>query len=237
MSLYLPRFISAIEILWANRLPRTVLPTEVNHKRDTKVEKKRLVIGIGFAMVGLFAPPLVRAQIPMQSTDTYAAKFICGGQTNSDISANPYPDVQAGRYSTKINLHNNTGVTIRFRKKIIPLTGGEHPTSPPPTAIFPNEVLAEDQAMEVVCQDVYGYLGIKPPPQGDPWHYIEGFVIFEVYFFSGGGKPIVPPPDPLDVEGVYTYKGDLLGGLNTNASGVSIAVVVFPAKHNSHILH
>jgi hypothetical protein len=35
------------------------------------------------------------------------------------------PDAQAGHYSTKINVHNNTGITINFRKKVIQLKGGQ----------------------------------------------------------------------------------------------------------------
>jgi len=176
----------------------------------------------------------VQAQInlPTNITNTYAAKFICGAHQNTNISANPYPDVQAGRYSTKVNVHNNTGVLITLRKKIIQLKGGETPTAPQWKS--PSESLKEDEALEVVCHDIYGYLGINPPPQGDPWRYIEGFVIFEVL------RPFhhpLPPPDPLDVEGVYTYKGDLPGSTNANASGVSINVVVFPAKSNGHVLH
>jgi hypothetical protein len=165
--------------------------------------------------------------LPINVTNTYAAKFICGVQPNSNISF--MPDVQAGRYSTKINVHNNTGVPINFRKKIIRLNGGEVSTAP--TWKSPGESLNADEALEVVCQDIYGYLGIGPPAQGDGWRYVEGFVIFEVYILP---KRPPPPPDPLDVEGVYTYKGDL--PFTTTANGVSINVVVFPAKSNGHVL-
>jgi len=175
----------------------------------------------------------VSAQVPLKITSTYAAKFVCGAQTNALISANPWPDVQAGRYSTKLEVHDNAAGPITFRKKIILLHGGEVPTAPQWKKF---EGLDEDQALEVVCQDIYGYLGIKTPPPGDPWPYINGFVIFEVYYDPNKQKS-PPPPDPLDVEGVYTYKGDLPGSTNANASGVSINVVVFPAKNNGHVLH
>ena len=61
-------------------------------------------------------------------TNTYAAKFICGVQPDASLQA--VPDAQAGHYSTKINVHNNTGVVIKFRKKIIQLKGGQVPIAP-----------------------------------------------------------------------------------------------------------
>jgi hypothetical protein len=170
-------------------------------------------------------------------TNSYAAKFICGVQPQvGGYSPFALPDAQAGRYSTKINVHNNTGSSITFRKKIIQLRGGEVATAPQWKS--PAESLKEDEALEVVCKDIYGYLNIPQPPSGDPWRYIEGFVIFEVYCVSNPPSDgCETPPDPLDVVGIYTYKGDLPGTTNANASGVSIDVVVYPAKTNRHILH
>jgi len=88
------------------------------------------------------------APVPTTITNTYAAKFICGVQPNASLKA--VPDAQAGHYSTKINVHNNTGIDIKFRKKVIQLKGGQVPT-PPAFAIF--ESLKSDYAMEVVCRD------------------------------------------------------------------------------------
>lgn len=70
----------------------------------------------------------VQAQTPPTVTNTYAAKFICGVQQDTNISS--APDAQPGRYSTKTNVHNNTGIDIRFRKKVIQLKGGQVPTEP-----------------------------------------------------------------------------------------------------------
>jgi hypothetical protein len=163
-----------------------------------------------------------------QSTSTYAAKFVCGVQPDDNIKS--MPDAQPGRYSTKINVHNNTGNQIRFRKKIIPLSGGQVPTDPKFKKL---EALTEDQAMEVVCKDIYSHLNIPIKKSIPP--YIEGFVILEVYYYPSFEKP--SPPDPLDVVGIYTYKGDLPLGAAPKGSGVSIEVVVYPAKNNSHILN
>lgn len=206
-----------------------------NSERET-MEKKRLIVGFAWIVAGLFASAQAQAQIiqPIKTiTNTYAAKFICGVQSQTDITSDP--DAQGGRYSTKINIHNNTGVQINFRKKFIWLHGSASETFELPTdPLFKvNESLKEDQAMEVVCRDIYKYLNISNVPPG-PWRYIEGFVIVEV--FNLGHTPSAPP-DPLDVVGVYTYKGDLPGAANANASGVSIDVVVYPAKSNRHILH
>lgn len=162
------------------------------------MKKRYLVVGFAWVVAGLLVVAQAQAQAQtQQSTNTYAAKFICGVQLQSAITA--IPDAQAGRYSTKINVHNNTGLTINFRKKIIRLIGANELPTDPQVKMF--ESLKEDQAMEVVCKDIYTYLNIIPV-QPDPPRYIEGFVILEVYFNASGGKPIVPPPDPLDVVGI-----------------------------------
>ena len=189
----------------------------------TKLDKRLLVIGFAWVVSLLSAAAPVHAQAaPPIVTNTYAAKFICGVQ--SDANINSMPDAQAGRYATKINVHNNTGLDIRFRKKVIQLKGGQVPY--PPT-FKRDEGLGPDWAMEVVCRDIYGHLNIPIVPNQPP-PYIEGFVIFEVFF----GQPLPPdlPDDPLDVEGIYTYFGPPF------TQGVSIDVRVFPAKRNRHPL-
>src|SRR5215467_1232702 len=157
-------------------------------------------------------------------TNTYAAKFICGVQPDASIKI--MPDAQAGHYSTKINVHNNTGIDITFRKKVIPLKGGQVPTPPAWTKF---ESLKSDYAMEVVCRDIYAHLNIPIYPQVDVIPpYIEGFVIFEVAFTP---LPASVPDDPLDVEGIYTYRAEPAG-----TDAVAIDVQVFPAKRNRYDL-
>lgn len=161
-------------------------------------------------------------------TDTYAAKFICGVQRDGALTA--VPDAQAGHYSSKINVHNNTGITINFRKKVIQLKGGQVPTAPQFGKI---EQLPPNWAMEVVCRDIYGHLNIPvppmpPPPDAVPPPYIEGFVVLEVFY---NVVPANPPIDPLDVEGIYTYRAEPVG-----TDAVSIDVEVFPVKRNRHQL-
>lgn len=197
-----------------------------------KYTRKRIIL-IGFAwVIGLVLVGLaVRAQdvepipIPVTTiTNTYAAKFICGVQPDASIKS--APDAQAGHYSSKINVHNNTGITISFRKKVIQLKGGQVPTPP---AWIKFESLRSDWAMEVVCRDIYGHLGIPIPPQVDVIPpYIEGFVIFEVAFTP---LPASVPEDPLDIEGIYTYRAEPAG-----TDAVSIDVEVFPAKKNRYNL-
>jgi hypothetical protein len=195
-----------------------------------KMESRILMIGLASVLCLLFAKPSVQAQIvpaPPTVTNTYAAKFICGVQPDGAITS--MPDAQAGRYSTKINVHNNTGIDIRFRKKVIQLKGGQVPT--PPT-FFRVEGLRPDWAMEVTCRDIYSHLGIPLPAPGTtapPPPYIEGFVILEVFFFQPFPQPL--PRDPLDVAGIYTYRMEPVG-----TGGNSISVVVYPAKSNSHQL-
>ena len=193
---------------------------------------KKLVRRITLAaLVGIFgllvtAAP-AKAQAPIV-TDTYAAKFICGVQRDASLTA--VPDAQAGHYSTKINVHNNTGISISFRKKVIQLKGGQIPIAP---QFRRDEKLDPDWAMEVVCRDIYRHLNIPvppvpPPPDALPPPYIEGFVIFEVFYQA---LPGTPPIDPLDVEGIYTYRAEPAG-----TDAVSIDVEVFPVKRNRHPL-
>ena len=182
---------------------------------------------LALASVSLLATT-ANAQNPATVTDTYAAKFICGVQKDPNIAL--VPDAQAGNYSTKINVHNNTGLTINFRKKIIQLKGGQVPIAP---QFRIDEKLDPDWALEVVCRDIYGHLNIPvppiPPPAGaSPPPYIEGFVIFEVFYQV---LPANPPIDPLDVEGIYTYRAEPAG-----TDAVSIDVVPFPVKRNRHPL-
>jgi hypothetical protein len=192
-----------------------------------KMKHKLLTLGLASVVGLLIAAAPVSAQVipPPTVTNNYAAKFICGVQPDAAITS--MPDAQAGRYSTKINVHNNTGINIRFRKKVIQLKGGQVPT--PPT-FFRVEGLRPDWAMEVTCQDIYRHLNIPiPPASNQPPPYIEGFVILEVFFFLP--SPVAIPRDPLDVAGIYTYRMEPAG-----TGGNSISVVVYPAKSNSHPL-
>lgn len=183
------------------------------------------------ALVSIFGLLVTAATVVAQQptvTDTYAAKFICGVQRDAALTS--VPDAQAGHYSTKINVHNNTGLTMVFRKKIIQLKGGQIPIEP---QFRRDEKLPPNWAMEVVCRDIYGHLNIAvppipPPPNALPPPYIEGFVVFEVWYSV---LPANPPVDPLDVEGIYTYRAEPAG-----TDAVSIDVEVFPVKRNRHPL-
>ena len=192
--------------------------------------KKTTIIGfagvIGLLLIGAPAPAQDPEPVPTSGTVTnsYAAKFICGVQRDGSLKA--VPDAQAGHYSTKINVHNNTGITIKFRKKVIPLKGGQVGIEP---AFKKFEELKSDYGMEVVCRDIYGHLGIAIPPAVDVYPpYIEGFVIFEAYFAP---LPASVPNDPLDVEAIYTYRAEPVG-----TDAVAINVVVFPAKSNRYTI-
>jgi hypothetical protein len=203
---------------------RCSFKSETEEKNMYKIDKRILLIAFAWVVGLLLAAAPVQAQqpAPQTVTNSYAAKFICG--VVPDAGVNATYDAQPGRYASKINVHNNTGIDIAFRKKVIPLKGGQNPTEP---AFKKMEALKPDYAMEVVCKDIYGHLGIVQAPNQPP-PYIEGFVIFEVTF----PQPLPPnvPRDPLDVEGIYTYFG------LPYIHGVSIDVTVFPAKFNSYTL-
>jgi len=195
---------------------------------------KKSLIAFGWVIGLLFAGSPVKAQeidpVPIPSfyvTNTYAAKFICGVQPDASIKI--MPDAQAGHYSSKINVHNNSGLTIQFRKKVIRLKGGQFPTPPAWTKFHS---LKSDYGMEVVCRDIYAHLNIPIYPQVDVIPpYIEGFVIFEVAFTNPIPAGFVIPDDPLDIEGIYTYRPEPAG-----TNGVSIDVEVFPAKRNRYVI-
>ena len=200
------------------------------------IAKKTITIAfacvIGLLLTGITVQAQAQDPVPVPIptgtvTNTYAAKFICGVQRDPAIHI--VPDAQAGHYSSKINVHNNSGVHIFFRKKVIQLKGGQQPTPP---AWMKFEVLRPNWAMEVVCRDIYGHLGIKIWPQidADP-PYIEGFVVLEVYFANPIQPGTVIPFDPLDVEAIYTYRAEPAG-----TDAVSIDVVVFPAKRNQYVI-
>ena len=187
--------------------------------------KKTITIGFACIIGLLLTSVTVMAQQTGTVTNTYAAKFICGIQ--KDPSTIIVPDAQAGHYSSKINVHNNTGIGIKFRKKIIRLKGGQVPTAP---AWMKLESLNPDWAMEVVCRDIYNHLQIPIWPQVDAEPpYIEGFVIFEVYFPNP--IPANIPFDPLDVAGIYTYRAEPAG-----TDAVAIDLTVYPAKSNRYII-
>lgn len=193
-----------------------------------KSARRIILLALASSFGLLVTGATVQAQNAPIVTDTYAAKFICGVQPDRALTS--VPDAQAGHYSTKINVHNNTGITISFRKKIIQLKGGQVPIAP---QFRIDEKLDPDWAMEVVCRDIYGHLNIPvppipPPPGALPPPYIEGFVIFEVFYQV---LPASPPVDPLDVEGIYTYRAEPAG-----TDAVSIEVVPFPVKRNRHPL-
>jgi hypothetical protein len=210
--------------------------SERKGEKMKNIAKKTLILGFAWVVGLLITAPPVSAQepepvptatvAPFQGTVTnsYAAKFICGVQPDASIKS--APDAQAGHYSTKVNVHNNTGITINFRKKIIQLKGGQVPIEPQFKTF---EALKPDWAMEVVCKDIYKHLNIAIPPAVDVIPpYIEGFVILEVYFVT---LPTSPPVDPLDVAAIYTYRAEPAG---TNA--VAIDVTVFPAKSNRYTI-
>jgi len=223
-----------------------------------KMKPGRLVLECAFVMGGLVAttaaaqPPPQRVPTPVarpapspeaqpvvsgRITNTYAAKFVCGVQFDRELDH--IREAESGRYSTEIDVHNNSGAQVRFRKKIIALFPdrdhiiGEKPTSPQ-AKVF--HVLKEGEALAVVCRDIYKLLDL-PIQVGLVPSYVQGLVIIEVFQPSGAPPP---PNDPLDVEGTYTYRGELpvsAGGFPASDSGVSIDVVVYPAKSNGHVMH
>jgi hypothetical protein len=177
-------------------------------------------------LIGSPAPAQTRVK---QVTNTYTAKFVCGVQYGGLLSTGGAE--LAGRYLTEISISNNTGVPITFRKKVSRLAGGQSPTDPQATAM---EMLNPGQAMAVTCLDIYQHLHGRTYSADSE----QGLVVIEVYYVPAI-EP-APPPDPLDVAGTYTYRGDSQENRDPTRvgnSGVSISIVVYSAKGNAHILH
>lgn len=186
-----------------------------------------------WALAFLFlVPTLTRAQVGPTSfvLASYSVKFVCGEVPHPA----PSLDVLAGQYATKINVHNSTGKLIFFRKKVIPLHGGQKPTDP--RAIV-EEKLESDQALELLCSDIRKHLNLDPNGK----EFIEGFIVIQVQgdtsgfgpfglpFFLGAGLAI----DPLDVAAVYTYR-DTFQARRGAGVGVSIDIEYVQPKNNMH---
>lgn len=120
----------------------------------------------------------------LQRRYEYAAKFVCGIQTETKTDR-----LGRGGYATTINVHNPLDEAVRIFSKLA-LTF-------PPAEMLPGEVLrvgrnslGYDQAFAIDCADVRERLY----PDGWPSGYIEGFLI-------------VQSASSLDVRGVYTIAG------------------------------
>lgn len=141
---------------------------------------------------------------------TYAAKFVCGERKEGDATSTP--EVMSGRYATNINVHNNSGNTVQFRKKLIVLhTGDEKPYEPKVLGMYS---LRPDQAMAADCRDL-----------GASGAFTEGFVVLELL---APLEPIKKVDDPFDVVAVYTSR--------VAVSAAAIDVLTVPVKRNSYTI-
>ena len=75
------------------------------------------------------------------------------------------------------------------------------------------------------------HMDVRAFPVSGHSHYPEGFVIFEVFFVNPIQTGTQIPFDPLDVEGIYTYRAEPAG-----TDAVSIDVTVYPAKSNRYVI-
>jgi hypothetical protein len=102
----------------------------------------------------------------------YAAKFICGQETEGD----GYDPVAPGLYMTAVNIHNfwELEETRPLYKKVV-LAPPERSEQPPLILWLPNEVLQPDGAIEVDCADIW----IALSGSGSSWPYspLKGFVV------------------------------------------------------------
>lgn len=106
---------------------------------------------------------------------SYAAKFVCGDSTNTEI-------VVPGKYLTAINVHNPYRTNITLYKKVVRALPEDIVPIPPSTP-RPYKVQS-DYAFEIDCQDIRKLGGYDEP-------FIKGFVVL----YS---------PKIIDVVGVYT---------------------------------
>lgn len=139
---------------------------------------------IALVFVSLAAASAIAQQnIIVPEFRQYAAKFVCGKASDSQISRF---DFAPGSYYTVINVHEpHTRVAMEFRKKFALAERDEQGGKI--SEWFP-AALKPDQAMQINCGSIYKHLGI---PVGT---FIDGFAVIQY--------PSTMPP--LDVVGVYT---------------------------------
>ena len=109
----------------------------------------------------------------------YAAKFICGRQTESqDLT------LAQGQYATAINIHNPNDEKVHFFKKVALTERDQKPGRVLPVAV---DGLLYDEALKLDCMDLRRRMTLTNSNEA----LLEGFAIIQ-------------SPRSLDVTGVYT---------------------------------
>ena len=152
--------------------------------------------------------------LPENHPYEYAAKIVCGVQSDQeDLRLTP------GLYATTINIHNPSGVTAVFSKK---LALGVPPGGQGVGEIYPIAVheIGYDEVLSVDCNDIRARLFPDGFPSADDTTgaYIEGYLVLESL-------------SPLDVTAVYTTAAILPeGGIAPHSS---IDVETVPERRRS----
>jgi hypothetical protein len=132
----------------------------------------------------------------------YVAKFVCGVQ--NPVNPPGMPVLVPGQYYSAINVHNPTeGRAISFCKKFaiaLPMEKAGQLTG----YVVPNPSLAANNALEIDCADIRGYLQ-KPPA------FFKGFAVIVsrtplnvVVVYTGGTLPATTPNGQLATMDVET---------------------------------
>ena len=116
---------------------------------------------------------------------SYAAQVTCGTDPPPGILR-----IVPGQYATAVHIHNPTGVTVTFRKRLaltFPDKDFGSAQKPGLVSEWIEDTLEEGEALEVDCGEIPGefFPGVDFPP------YIQGMLV-------------INSPDSLDVTAVYT---------------------------------
>lgn len=199
-----------------------------------KSQKSKLkILGLGIAGIGLIAV-LVYSRAGAQVVGpgqpirfSYAAKFICGPQTQSQIKPtnpdlrNPQePPVKLGNYATAVNIHNPQRSQTKILKKVV--IARPEPDQGKPTEKV-SDVLIPDGAMEVDCQEINNLLVRAQQIPPDDNNFRKGFLVIE-------------SSAELDVVAVYTANTDAASLTESSVSqpqGMTMDVEYIPVRRIS----
>lgn len=153
----------------------------------------------------------------------YSVKFVCG-LSNDPGNPPAEPDVKAGSYATKINIHNPNAQTVSILKKVVLANPEDSKTLIPPTKRFQDR-LESDWAMSVNCAEIVRLLSKSKIPPGPNATFIEGYLVIDSISPAGGGLP------QLDVDAVYTIAQPSAGAVS-GVDGIAVTHIngrVLPA--------
>jgi len=162
-----------------------------------------LATGVAILAVTVFRTPTARAQaggVTLPARWEYVAKFACGNETSFGSPPSEL-DVNAGNYTTVVNLHNPAALPVIIVKQVQVAYPETFPNTvvTNPTQRFPDSI-PSNHTMSVNCTEIVNLLKINGTPVPPAVTFIEGFLTVDSYFPTG----TAPSAAPLDVVEIST---------------------------------